>query len=91
MLQRDLQSTRAICIKGLLFLIIGIITAGLILVEHWSWRAATLLALCIWAFCRAYYFAFYVIERWVDPAYKFSGLGSFIAWLVSSRRNPPPP
>ena len=35
---------------------------------------------------RAYYFAFYVIERWVDPSYKFSGLGHFLTYLWRSRK-----
>lgn len=38
---------------------------------------AVLLALSIWGFCRAYYFAFYVIEKYVDPEFRFSGLLSF--------------
>jgi hypothetical protein len=56
------------------------------LVENWSWRTAGLLALCVWGFSRAYYFAFYVIECWVDPKYKFSGLGHFLAWWWRQRR-----
>ena len=34
---------------------------------------------------RAYYFAFYVIERYVDPGFKFSGICSFFAYLVRKR------
>lgn len=44
-----------------------------------------LLVVCVWAFCRAYYFAFYVIERYLDPGYKFSGLTSVIAYVVRKR------
>ena len=77
---RDLHSTKAMWLKGWLFLLIGILSAAILLIENWSWRTALLLALCVWGFCRAYYFAFYVIERWVDPQFKFSGLGHFIAW-----------
>lgn len=73
-------------LKGWLFLVIGLLSAGMLLVEHWSWRTALLLALCVWGFCRAYYFAFYVIERWVDPSFKFSGLGHFIAHARHARR-----
>jgi hypothetical protein len=36
------------------------------------------MAIAIWAFCRAYYFAFYVIEHYVDSSFKFAGLGSFV-------------
>ncbi|HYF35199.1 MAG TPA: hypothetical protein VD994_07935 [Prosthecobacter sp.] len=82
---RDLQSTRAIWIKGWLFLVIGVMAAGLLLVEDFSLRKAALLGFCIWGFCRFYFFAFYVIERWVDPGYKFSGLGSFVAYAWRRR------
>lgn len=73
-------------LKAGLFLLIGVVSAALLLVEFWSWRAALLLALCVWGFCRAYYFAFYVIERWVDPDFKFSGLGHFLAWSWKQRK-----
>jgi hypothetical protein len=42
-----------------------------------AWRTAALLVVAIWSFCRFYYFAFYVIEKYIDPSYKFSGLISF--------------
>ncbi len=40
----------------------------------------------VWAFCRAYYFAFYVIEHHVDPGYRFSGLISFVAYALRKDR-----
>ncbi len=73
-------------LKGWLFLLIGLMSAGLLLIENWSWRRALLLVLCVWGFSRAYYFAFYVIERWVDPGYKFSGLGHFFTYAWQRRR-----
>lgn len=84
---RDLQSTRAMWLKGGLFLLIGVMSAALLLAENWSWRTALLLVLCVWGFCRAYYFAFYVIERWADPGFKFSGLGHFLAYAWRRMRN----
>lgn len=83
---RDLHSTKAMWLKGWLFLLIGVMSAFLLMVESGSWRMACLLALCIWGFCRAYYFAFYVIERWVDPGFKFSGLGSFLLYVWKRER-----
>lgn len=83
---RDLHSTRAMWLKAWLFLFIGSFSAALLLIEHWSWRTALLLTLCVWGFSRAYYFAFYVIERWVDPEFKFSGLGHFVHYLFQQRR-----
>ncbi len=68
-------------LKAALFLVIGTVTATLLLAESWSWKTALLLALLVWSFCRAYYFAFYVLERYVDPDFKFSGLGSLVAYL----------
>jgi hypothetical protein len=46
---------------------------------------AVLLALAIWGFCRFYYFAFYVIEKYVDPSYKFAGLISFVRYFFRRR------
>lgn len=83
---KDLQSTGAMWLKAVLFLVIGLMAAGILLIEHASWRTLLVLSLCIWGFCRAYYFAFYVIERWVDPAYKFRGLGHFMVWFWKRRR-----
>jgi hypothetical protein len=79
---KDLASPVWIKVKGILFLLLGLGAAGLIVLEHRSWRSALLLALAIWCFCRFYYFAFYVIEKYVDPGYKFSGLWSFACYLM---------
>jgi len=75
--------------KGALFLLLGLAAAVLLWLEQPTLKAALLLALVIWCFCRAYYFAFYVIERYVDPSFKFSGLGAFLVYLTR-RRNPKP-
>ncbi len=73
-------------LKGWLFVLIGLMSAAILLFENWSWRTALLLVLCVWGFCRAYYFAFYVIERWVEPGYKFSGLAHFLSYWWRRRR-----
>lgn len=82
---KDLADTRLMWLKGWLFLGIGVLSGGLLLIEFWSWRAALLLGLCIWGFCRAYYFAFYVIEHWVDSGFKFSGLMHFAGYALRRR------
>ena len=51
-----------------------------------SVKVAVLLALMVWAFCRAYYFAFYVIGHYVDSSYKFSGRWSFARYLLLRKR-----
>ena len=50
-------------------------------------RSAILLGLAIWCFCRAYYFAFYVIEHYIDSSYKYAGLWSAIVFLVTKQRD----
>lgn len=83
---KDLTNPVWIKAKGLLFLLIGIAAAILVFLDNPGWKTAGLLALAIWSFCRFYYFAFYVIEKYVDPAYKFSGLVSFAKYLFRRRR-----
>ncbi len=83
---KDLTSATWIKVKGILFLLLGIAAAALVILEHPTWKAAGLLALAIWCFCRFYYFAFYVIEKYVDPGYKFSGLWSFARYLMQKRK-----
>ena len=78
----DLSSAWAIKAKGLLFLFGGVFAATLLLIEHPTIKTTLLVALSVWCFCRFYYFAFYVIERYVDPTYRFSGLWSFARYLV---------
>ena len=80
-MRRDLTDARWIKAKGALFVVAGCLAAGLLLTERPSLLDAALLVICVWSFCRAYYFAFYVVEHYVDPGYKFSGLGSFLRYL----------
>jgi len=83
---KDLTSAFWIKLKGLLFLVIGIAAAVFLLLDNLKWQTAVLLAMTIWSFCRFYYFAFYVIEKYVDPGYKFSGLISFACYLLQRGR-----
>jgi hypothetical protein len=84
---RDLKNRKVIWLKGGMFLALGLAAAALLLLEVQSLRLTLLWALSVWAFCRAYYFAFYVIEHYVDPGYRFSGLFNFVTYLC--RRKPP--
>lgn len=77
----DLTSRSAILVKGWLFLLLGTLAAGALLALHPSWETALLLSIAVWAFCRWYYFMFYVIEHYVDGSYRFAGLGSFLRYL----------
>ena len=74
-------------VKAILFVMIGVMASAMLIVEHPQWRTVLLLALAVWSFARAYYFAFSVIEKYVDPTYRFAGLTSFIRYLVARRRS----
>jgi hypothetical protein len=82
---KDLTSPAWIKAKGLLFLFLGLLSVTLLFLERPTLQVAVLLIVAVWSFCRFYYFAFYVLERYVDPAYRFSGLFSLARHLL---RNP---
>jgi hypothetical protein len=86
---KDLTNAKCIKLKGALFLLLGIAAAVLLWLEHPTLKTALLLTLALWCFCRAYYFAFYVIEHYVDPGFKFSGLGSFCRYLFRRQTRRP--
>lgn len=82
----DLKSKRLIYLKGFLFLVILLFATGLIIAQTRSWQIALLLLLIIWSSARLYYFMFYVIEKYVDPDYKFAGITSFLQYLISKKQ-----
>ena len=83
---KDIKNLAWIKAKGILFLLMGIPAGTLLLIDQPTLKSVTLLLLAIWCFCRFYYFAFYVIEHYVDSNYKFTGLWSFACYLCKSRR-----
>ena len=83
---KDLTNPFWIELKGVLFLVIGLAAALLVFLDNPKWQTAVLLAVTIWSCCRFYYFAFYVIEKYVDPSYKFSGLIAFAQYFFQRRK-----
>lgn len=81
----DLKSTRLIYLKGFLFLVTGLLLLAALLLDSPTLRTAFLLAVAVWSFCRLYYFMFYVIEKYVDPSFKFAGLYLFVVYLLRRR------
>ncbi len=82
---RDLVDPFWMKAKAALFLLLGLGAAAFIIEETQSWSIAICLAIAVWSFCRLYYFAFYVIEHYVDPGFKFSGLWSFACHVFARR------
>jgi hypothetical protein len=85
-IMRDIKNPAALWLKALLLLGVGVTASILLALELGTLKGVLLLALSIWAFCRAYYFAFYVIENYVDPGYRFSGLISVVKYLMLKKR-----
>jgi hypothetical protein len=81
----DIRDPRLIYLKGAMFVACGVLSAVLLIADNPSLKTAALIAVCIWSFARAYYFAFYVIEHYVDSHYRFAGLGSFAAYAIRRR------
>jgi hypothetical protein len=73
-------------IKAALFFVLGVGAAALLLIESPKLQTAGLLAVAVWSFCRLYYFLFYVIEKYVDPGFKFAGIGGALWYLIRRRR-----
>ena len=90
-LMGDLRDPRWLYAKGAMFVALGGLASGLLLLDHPDLKTASLLVLAIWAFARAYYFAFYVVEHYVDPRFRFAGLISFARYLWGTRRRVEPP
>ena len=82
----DITNPKLLWTKGALFLLLAIAASALLLLETASLKVAVLLAVAIWGFCRSYYFAFYVIERYVDPTYRFAGLTSFVMYALRGKK-----
>ena len=83
----DIRSRRLLVAKGLLFLLLGLASAVLVAIRLGDLRQIALLAIAIWAFCRFYYFAFYVLERYAGGG-PYPGL---LALVRSALRKPSAP
>lgn len=82
----EITSPTILKLKGALFLVLGVLSAGIVLLHDFDLRKLVLYGISIWAFCRAYYFCFYVLHHYADPSFKYSGLCSVIRHLWKGRR-----
>ena len=83
---RDITAPRLLVVKAALFVLLGLVAAAILIAEAPHLSTVLLLAIAVWAFARAYYFAFYVIEHYIDGKYKFAGLWSAVVFLAKSGR-----
>jgi len=83
----DIKKVWLLYTKGFFLFLTGFISSLLLVLLNFNFKTIVLLFLAIWGFCRAYYFAFYVIQHYVDPNYKFSGLIEFAKYSINKGRS----
>ena len=81
----NIQDPRLLWLKGGLFVLLGMISLGMVVLLSGSFSVVLATLIAIWAFCRAYYFAFYVVERYIDRRYRFAGLTSVLNYWLSAK------
>ena len=79
---RDLTSSKLIYAKGFLFLLASLLASSILVLQNPRALTILLLVIAIWCFARFYYFAFYVIERYVDTRFRFTGMIAVAKYLL---------
>ena len=83
----DITNPKLLKLKGVLFLILGVLSGALLIAIAADWRVGPLLAISVWAFARFYYFAFYVLEHYADREFRYSGLWDLCKYLLTRKRH----
>jgi len=78
----DLKHSGWMYFKALCFGLIALICAAGLLLPAFEWRNLVLVCLLVWASARFYYFCFYVIERYIDPSFRFAGVLSVVGYVL---------
>ena len=81
----DLRSKKLILIKGVLFFLLALMASVYSLCEFPLWIRILALMTGLWAFARFYYFLFYVLEKYVDPTLKYTGIYDLIVNLLRKK------
>jgi hypothetical protein len=71
---RNELTPRWMMVKAALFVLLGGLAATFLLWQHPSMATAACVASLVWASARAYYFAFHVLQHWIEPGFRFTGL-----------------
>ena len=90
---RDLTHPALLWLKAGLFVLLGLLASVLLWLQAPTLLTAGLITVSCWAFARAYYFCFHVVEHYLGARYRFAGLLDFArqAWSGRLRARPPPP
>ena len=81
----DFKDWRLLRLKSAFFVALGLLAVAIILLKYPDWQLAWIMFISIWAFCLAYYFAFYVIGKSMEPTFKFAGLISMLSYFLNKQ------
>lgn len=84
----DITNKKLIILKGILFFVIGTMTAILIVQLTESILVLVLFGVGVWAFCRFYYFLFYVLEKYVGIEGRYAGIADLLIRLLRKGKKP---
>lgn len=82
----DIKNPAVLKAKGFLFLFLGVLSGGMLLIQIPTLTAFILFVISVWAFCRFYYFAFYVLHNYADPNFKYAGLLSLMRYFLKQKK-----
>lgn len=82
---RDIKSVALLHTKGFLFLATGILAFAGILLEIPKIRIALLLLIGTWAFCRFYYYLFYVLEKYAGREKRYAGILDALKYILNQK------
>lgn len=82
---QDIRSKGLLHAKGLLFLVIGVVGCGAVLLEVPTLRGAFALGAGIWGFCRFYYYLFHVLENYAGRNRSYAGLWDALRYVFTRR------
>lgn len=82
----DLVSPKWMYLKAIGFVLIALLCAAGLLLNSFRIETFVMILLLIWSSSRAYFFCFYVIEKYTDPSYRYEGLISVIRYALARSR-----
>lgn len=85
-MNRDIKAPWLIHTKAALFGVAGLTAAVMLLVQSPTLKTTALLMIVIWAFCRLYYYLFYVLDRYLGRQKRFAGVVDAMRYLFSAER-----
>lgn len=80
---QDIRSKRLLHLKGVLFLVVGLLASAAIFLENPRVQTLVLLLIGIWAFCRFYYYLFYVLEHYAGSGRSYAGVVDALKFLLT--------